>query len=144
LNGPSLDGGPLRFLKLPLFLALPTRCLRICPALPAVTARARQVPDLVSPGRAGSSTTCGTVGQKPGRGTTLGCAGRARTRARALVRGARCIHSVTGGALDVAGSARCGALRSHIATYPHGDGELRDMGCPGAMVRRGRPHVQLG
>jgi hypothetical protein len=52
----------------------------------------------------------GLADQKPGRGTSLGCAGREHTRARGLVHGARRVHPVAGGALDTAGAARRGAL----------------------------------
>jgi hypothetical protein len=89
-------------------------------------------------------TVCSSAGQKPGRGTGLGCAGRACTRARAIVCVARRIHPVARGVLDAAGAVSRGALRSHPASLPHGDGELRDMVCLGAPARRGRPHVQLG
>jgi hypothetical protein len=84
-----------------------------------------------------------TAGQKPGHSPALGCAGRARTRARALVHGARHIHPVAGGALNTAVAMRCGiphyhlqAVKlgsepsSHTTIFSRGDGESRDMDCP--------------
>jgi hypothetical protein len=79
----------------------------------------------------------GLVGQKLGCRTALGCAGRACTRTRGLMHGARRVHPVVGGELGATAATRRGALcyhlqvnmlgskpGSHTTSVLHGDGEL--------------------
>jgi hypothetical protein len=78
----------------------------------------------------------GLAGQELGRGTTLGCTGRACTRARDLAHGARRVHPVAGDELDAAGATRrgvrCYQLQEHarykarlaLTGILRGDGEL--------------------
>jgi hypothetical protein len=89
----------------------------------------------------------GLAGQKFGRGTTLGCAGRACTNARGLAHGARRVYPIAGDELDAAGVTRRGAQCFHLQKHARdearlahtsvlrGDSEL------GAKVARELKHV---
>jgi hypothetical protein len=96
-----------------------TKCTMVCPGHLGAAARQQgSCLGLPGPCTARHNTqedgargaAYGLAGQKLGCGTALGCAGRARTRARGLVHGARRVHPVAGGALDATDEARRGAL----------------------------------
>jgi hypothetical protein len=124
---------------------MPSRCLIECPERPGSTARMpgfmpwppRSVCGAVQhPSRRRAVRHSGLAGQKLGRGTTLGCAGRACTRARGLAHGTWRVHPVAGDELDTANTtrrcARCYHLQEHARDNARlsytgvlrGDGEL--------------------